>query len=282
MPPLRLRLAALCACVVAVVSCDAAAPRDDAKGVRLVSLSPSVTAIVLALGAQESLVGVDSSSAEREPRVAHLPTVGGLFNPSLEAIVSLEPDIVALVPSAQQRDLETRLGEFGIEVLALRNVTTMEVLASIGVLGAQLDRQSEAQARVMAIREAWADGNLSPREDPPSAVIVLQRDPLYVVGSGSYLDAMLVAAGAHNLGAEFEEAYPRVSVEWLIEAGPALILDAADPPDEAEAHWQRWPSLPAVVASRVHVLEQQITVPGPFLDESLALLRAHVAAGATP
>ena len=282
---------ALAAVLAPVASCDGTgapgvdeqkrpAPERAARpGPRVVSLSPSVTAIVLALDAEASLVGVDASSARLEPRVATLPTVGGLFNPSLEAIVALKPDLVALVPSAQQRGLETRLDQLGIDVLALRNVSTQEVIASIGVLGERLGRREEARLRVLAIREAWAQEPLPDPSKAPGAVIVLQRDPLYVVGSGSYLDAMLVAAGAHNLAAVFDEPYPRVSVEWLIEAQPALILDAADPAADAHEHWSRWPSLPAVRDQGVRVLEKSITVPGPFLDASLELLRRHVAPG---
>jgi iron complex transport system substrate-binding protein len=107
---------------------------------------------------------------------------------------------------------------------------------------------------------------------------VLQREPLYVVGRGSFLDTMLESAGAQNLAREFDEPYPRVSVEWLIAAAPDLILDAADPAAEAQAHWSHWPSLPAVAKGRVETLDRSLTIPGPYLDRSLAELAAHVRA----
>jgi iron complex transport system substrate-binding protein len=249
-----------------------------------VSLSPSLTAILLALGARDAIVGVDESSARFDARVRDLPRVGGLFNPSLEAIVALSPTAVALVPSAQQRELRERLEALDIEVLALLNITYEDVLASITALGARVGRAEAARARTDAIRAAWrsarerASGSARVR-----AVLVLQREPLYVVGRGSFLDSMLEAAGAENLAREFgDQPYPRVSVEWLIAAAPDLILDAADPAQGALAHWQHWPSLPAVRNGRVAVLDRAITIPGPDLDRSLARLARRVNEKAAP
>jgi len=255
----------------------AVATRAGAEPPRVVSLNPSLTAILLALDAEATLVGVDEYSAQLEPRVRGLPRVGGLFNPSLEAIVSLAPSFVALVPSAQQRELRERLEALHIEVLALPNISYDEVLRSIVVLGERVGRGAAGRARVDAIRATWRDARK--RADgaaPVRAVLVLQRDPLYVVGAGSFLDAMLEAAGAENLARSFGDPYPRVSVEWLIAAAPELILDAADPAAEALSHWSHWPSLPAVARGRVYPLERQPTIPGPYLDRALAQLADRV------
>ena len=277
MHPGRLPLAGLLLLVLAL-----GAPRVSGEPLRVVSLNPSLTQTLIALGAESTLVGVDDYSARLEPRVRDLPRVGGLFNPSLEAIVGLAPTFVALVPSAQQRGLRERLEALEIEVLPLANHSHDEVLRSIERLGARVGRGNAARARVEAIRAAWSAAEARAAARPRvSAVLVLQRDPLYVVGGGSYLDAMLRAAGADNAAAGFEEAYPRVSVEWLIAAAPELILDAANPPDGARAHWSRWPSLPAVAAGRVRVLDEQVTLPGPYLDRALARIETHVR-GAQP
>ena len=88
-----LRSAALALLLALAAGAAGAPPR------RIVSLNPSLTAILLALGAQDALVGVDSFSAQQEPEVAGLPTVGGLYNPSLEAVVALAPDLVVFVPT---------------------------------------------------------------------------------------------------------------------------------------------------------------------------------------
>jgi iron complex transport system substrate-binding protein len=241
---------------------------------RIVSLNPSITNILVALGAGDTLVGVDDWSARVQPAVESLPKVGGLFNPSLEAILALEPDLVALVPSAQQRDLRDRLVTLGMDVLVLENLTLAQVLHSIQTLGARVDRASAANERIEAILAAWRATSERTAELPRMrTVLVLQRDPLYIVGRGSFLDEMLVAAGAENLGAVFDEEYPRAGSEWLIGAAPELVLDAAGDAASARAHWSQWPSLPAVAADQiVSIPAEDLTMPGPDLDQSLARL----------
>jgi iron complex transport system substrate-binding protein len=104
-------------------------------------------------------------------------------------------------------------------------------------------------------------------------VLVITRDPLYVAGAGSYLHSMLEAAGVDNAAAKYTEAYPRVSLEWLIAAQPQLIIDSADDPVSALEHWSNWPSIPAVADRRVVAVQQGIvTLPGPYLDRSLRTL----------
>jgi iron complex transport system substrate-binding protein len=252
-----------------------AALRADPTLPRVVSLNPSLTEILVALDALPALVGVDDYSARVRSEVRGLPRVGGLFNPSLEAIVALEPDLVVLVPSAQQRSLRERLGGLGVDVLVLENITLAQALDSIEVLGARVGRREAARQRVEAIRTAWREIERAAAQRPhPSAVLVLQRDPLYLVGRGSFLDQMLGAAGAHNPAADaFDAPYPRVALEWLIAAAPEIILDASESVTPAVEYWERWPSLPAVRNRRVFSLPTDVvTRPGPYLDRALRTL----------
>jgi ABC-type Fe3+-hydroxamate transport system substrate-binding protein len=273
-----LRPAARCAALLCLLLALGASA-EPASLPRVVSLNPSLTEILLALDARPALVGVDDYSARASAAVADLPRVGGLFDPSLEAIVALEPDVVALVPSAEQRDLRARLEALRIEVLVLENHTLPQLLASIEALGARVGRAELARERVAAIRRALSDAERAAEGRPRvRTVLVLQRDPLFVVGRGSYLDALLTAAGADNLAAEFPAAYPRVDLEWLIAAAPALILDASEDPEPAMTHWRRWPSLPAVATGRVvPLVAAEVTLPGPHLERALAILARAVA-----
>ncbi|MBW2540990.1 MAG: ABC transporter substrate-binding protein [Deltaproteobacteria bacterium] len=247
------------------------APAPAAPSLRVVSMNPSLTRMLIALDAQQLLVGVDEYSGDHESAVAALPRVGGLFNPSLEAVVALEPDLVVVVPSVQQRDFRSRLRELGVEVLELASITFEQLLASMQTLGDRIGRSEAARERVEAIRSTWREvareASLQPRR---SAVLIVQRDPLYVVGGESYLNAMLDAAGLDNVAAEYPEPYPRVSLEWLIAAGPQVIIDSSADPVNAVEHWARWESIPAVAENRVVAVPQGlVTLPGPYLDRSL-------------
>jgi iron complex transport system substrate-binding protein len=242
-------------------------------------LNPSLTAILLALGARDLLVGVDDFSARGEPNLGGLPTVGGLYDPSLEAVVALRPDLVVLVPSAAQRDFRARLETLGVPVLALSPLTFKEVLESIETLGTRTGHAAAAQARVAAIEAARAEVERKAEgQQRPRTVLVLEREPLYVVGRGSFIDEMMRSAGARNVGAELSEPYPRASLEWLVAARPEVILDASSEPGDPVEFWSRWPSLPAVEEGRVVRLEPGVvTLPGPNLDRALHVLAAALA-----
>jgi iron complex transport system substrate-binding protein len=136
-----LRRAAL---ALALLAAAAGARSEPAR--RVVSLNPSLTAILLAVGAREAIVGVDSFSARQEPEVAGLPAVGGLYNPSLEAVVALAPDLVVYVPTAEQRDFQRRMGELGVPVQPYDPVSFEDVLATIGA-GRARRRRARARGR---------------------------------------------------------------------------------------------------------------------------------------
>jgi iron complex transport system substrate-binding protein len=270
---MRIRVAIILPLAPLIVAAAALAAEPLPIARRVVSLNPSLTEMLLAIGAGPALVGVDEYSARLQPEVRSLPVVGGLFNPSLEAVVALEPDLVVLVPGAQQRDLADRMQALEIRVLELPNITLAQVLDSLETLGRRVGRRAEAGERVRRIRGAWREVEQEAAGRPRvRTVLVIQRDPLYVVGQGSFIDAMLHAAGGENPAAVFPEAYPRASVEWLIEAAPQVILDATDDPEDAQRHWSRWPSLPAVSSGRTVAIPPDLMLPGPYLDRSLRLL----------
>jgi iron complex transport system substrate-binding protein len=241
---------------------------------RIVSINPSLTAMLLALGARDTLVGVDDYSARQNPELADLPRVGGLHDTSLEAIVALEPDLVVLVPSVEQREVRERLGALGVPHLALDPTSFDDVLAALETLGRRSGREAAARERVAAIRGA-RETMLRERAGRPSVrgVLVLTRDPLYVVGGGSFIDEMLAIAGVENLGRALPGSYPRASLEWLVAVQPELIVDAGGDAEAARSFWSRWPSLPAVARGRVVSIPEGVaTLPGPWLDRGLETL----------
>ncbi len=252
------------------------APRAIAH--RIISLNPSLTSILVALGAGELLVGVDSYSARQEPSVARLPQVGGLYDPSLEAMVALAPDLVVLVPSVEQRELRTRLRALRVNVLEVDPHRIDDVIETIAMLGTRVDRDEAARIRIESIRATRTRlARASVVAPQPRVVLVLERDPLFVVGAGSFIDEMLRLAGAVNLGAELGTTYPRTSLEWLVERAPDVLLDASGDPEPPAQYWRRWSSLPAVRSGRVTRVDPAlVTLPGPWLDAAMDALATAV------
>jgi ABC-type Fe3+-hydroxamate transport system substrate-binding protein len=272
-------LVSLCCGTGLVASSSAASDSDTTGGPRrLVSLNPSLTAIVLRLGAGDVLVGVDEYSARLMPELTELPRVGGLFDPGLESIVSLRPDRVLIVAGLDQQTHADRLGKLGLEVEIYPNERLDEVLENIERLGALLDRVPAASARIRAIlamRNAVSRAARS--RDHPTTVAVVDRSPLFIVGGETFLDEMLEAVGADNLGRQLAKGYPRGSIEWLISSRPELLLDMTPGATRAAAFWSRWPSIPAVENERVvDVDASRISLPGPDLDLALRELAIAV------
>jgi iron complex transport system substrate-binding protein len=251
---------------------------------RVVAMNPSLAAMLVAIGARDVLVGVDDYSRGSQSELAGLPAVGGLANPSLERVVALRPDLVVLVPSFEQRDFRARLRGVGIPLLELDPKSFDEVLAALRALGAAVGRRDAAEARIVAIEQARARVEQAVRGLPrPRALLVLQRDPLFVVGRGSFIAEMLESAGAHNLGAELDGPYPRVSLEWLVSRAPEVLLDSSRDATPAPDYWARLPSLPAVRSGRVVSLSPgTATLPGPWLDRGLWILARALHGDALP
>jgi iron complex transport system substrate-binding protein len=260
--------------LLAMLGVSAAAHASPPPAQRIVSLNPSLTAILVAIGARDALVGVDDYSAGITKEVADLPRVGGLYSPSLEAVVALRPDLVVLVPSAEQRDFRERTESLGIRVAVFENIRFDQVLENIERLGALTGRGAQARRRIEAIERTRAAAvRASVGRRSPRVLVVLQHDPVYVVGRGSFLAEMLDRLGGRNLGAEFDDPYPRVAIEWVVARGPEVLIDLSPDPDAAHAYWARWPSIPAVQNKRVLKLPSElISMPGPRLDEALLVL----------
>ncbi len=258
----------------ATVPADALDVDGAARFERVVSLNPSLSAIAISLGAGERLVGVDDWSARQEPSLSDRPRVGGLYDPSLEAVVALQPDLVMWVPSAEQRDFRERVEALGIRLEAFDNVSFDQVLENIERVGRLLDREEEARRRIDAIGQARTRVQAAVESLPsPRTLLVLQRSPLFIAGGRNFIDEMVAAAGGENLGRAFGDGYPRVAMEWAIEAAPEVILDLGPDPEGARRFWERWESLPAVRDGRVQTLEAAlVSLPGPYLDRSLVLL----------
>jgi iron complex transport system substrate-binding protein len=238
---------------------------------RLISLNPSLTAIAFRLGAGEAIIGVDDYSARVVPEAADRPRVGGLFDPSLEAVVALQPDRVLIVAGVDQQTHAERLERLGLEVDIYQNERLDQVLENIERLGRLLDREREAAARIEEILETRRAVAMATRgRVRPKTVAIVDRSPLYLVGAETFLDELLAAVGAENLGRGLAAGYPRGSIEWLIAARPELLIDMTPGSEEAAAFWSRWPSLPAVAAGRAITVEaSRVSMPGPDLDLAL-------------
>ncbi len=262
---MKLWLAAL---ALAVIGCgEPAAPPAAAGTPRVLSLAPSITRVLLELGARDRIVGVDRYS-HALPGLDGIASLGGLFSPDLERAVELRPTLVLAVESANQRAFLDRLAERGVRVVTIEAHTLDEVLASFARFGAAIERAEAGRALARRVRgELDSLAREHAGDEPVRVAMIVERDPLYAVGGGSFVSELIARAGGRNVFGDLSEPYPMVSLEALVDRTPEVLLDSTvEAVDDAaiagaRAHWGRTP-----LRARVELLPAgEVTMPGPGL-----------------
>jgi iron complex transport system substrate-binding protein len=245
---------------------------------RIVSLVPSVTEMLFAIGAGPQVVGVSSYDHE-PPDVERLPRVGALIDPDVERILSLRPDLVAIYGS--QTELATQLERAGIRTFAYRHGGVQDIFTSLRSLGDAVDRRAAAEGVVQRIEGQLAAVRARTNADPrPRVLLVFGREPLslrgiYASGGVGFLHDLIGVAGGVNVFADVPRESVQVTTELILARAPEVILEVrADPlPAEDLARekgvWNTLSSVPAVRSGRVDILiGSELVVPGPRLGRA--------------
>ena len=242
------------------------APRGEVR--RVVTLAPSLTDLVLALGAGDRLVGV--SRFDERPEVARLPRVGGFVDPSVEAVLALHPDLVLAQPGPGNRRAVETMAELGASVLLLPLGTVEDVLAAERETGRALGLAGRGESLARALEATRARIRERSRALAPVRVLLVYGfDPLVVAGPGGFADELLSDAGAVNVAHDAASPYPVYSVERALGSRPELVLDAAD----TAAGRDRVRALPGLREARWATLPGQALLhPGPELGRGLEQL----------
>jgi iron complex transport system substrate-binding protein len=248
-------------------------PPAPARPRRVVSLAPSLTDTVVALGLADRLVGV--TRYDDAPEVARLPRVGGFLDPSPEAVLGLAPDLVLWLTDGGALPAVRTIAGLGIPVRALPVVSVADALAAARLVGEALgDRAAgEREARRLgeAVERARARGA---GRRPVRVLLVVGREPLVVAGPGSYPDELVRIAGGENV-VRGQRPWPVFSMEKAVALDPELVIDAAvnEPPEGL----QRLAAIPAVRRGAVHRLPNDDALrPGPRMVPALEDLVAAI------
>ncbi len=236
---------------------------------RLISLAPSSTEILFAIGAGEKVVAVDGYS-DYPPEVRARQRIGSDLEPSLERIVALKPEIVFTATSANSEATVNALERLGIAVFVSRSGSLAEIFTDIAGIGDASNREREADALSQKMRaELDLIGARARTRPPVSAVVVVWPEPLTVAGAGSHVHELLQLAGGTNLAADSPQPFPTYSTERLLKRAPEVLIIGthaqAAPP---LATFERLTSIPAVQNHRVHLIDGDLLFrPGPRIIE---------------
>jgi iron complex transport system substrate-binding protein len=268
----RLAVLGACSLPLAAPAAEWLGPKPPPVPRRLVSLAPSLTDTVAALGQAGRLVGV--TRYDDAPEVKELPRVGGFLDPSPEAVLALRPDLVLWITDGGAFPAVRRIAELGVPVLAIPVVGVPDVLACARLVGAALGDAAAGDRLARSLEEAIDRAGRRAAALPRVRVLmVVGREPLVVAGPGSFPDALLSIAGGANV-AEGTRPWPVYPLERAVAANPDLVLDAAV--NEPAEGMSRLAAIPAVRAGRVARLPNDDALrPGPRLVRALDdLLRA--------
>lgn len=245
--------------------------RFTAPPQRIVSLLPSLTETVCALGRCAQLVGVDRYS-NWPASVRRLPQLGGLDDANVEGIVALRPDVVLLARSAR---IIARLESLGIRVLAFEpdsHASTRRVLLAVGELLAV-----EGAARVWADIEAAADAaarSVPPRVRGTRVYFEVNSAP-YAAGEASFIGQTLARLGVANVVPASLGAFPQLNPEFVVRANPDVIM-VGDRGSAALAQRPGWSGIRAVREQRVCLFTAEqsdvLVRPGPRMAEAAQLM----------
>lgn len=214
----------------ALTSTGAVTGAAFARETRLVSVGGGVTETLVALGAEDLIVGVDTTSTFPE-RLRHKPQVGYQHALPVEGIVALRPQAIVHDGSAGPDETLRRLERAGVRNWVLPDEPSWAGLAArIEWLGERLDRAEAARALVAQL-DAQRAALPAPPEQPPRVLFVMSHGPGSVVAAGrdTKADALLRLAGCRNVLAETQSGYRPVSIEGIHRLDPAGIVIAGDP-----------------------------------------------------
>lgn len=245
---------------------------------RIISMSPSITETLFALGVGDRVVGVTDFCIYPKEACA-LPKIGGLLNPSVETWIRLKPDLI--IHQDDSHKLHINAKNLGIQTLAISMTRLQNIMETIKTFGKVLGCETDAHALVQKLQTGIEHHRSRLKDVPKKSTLLLLgegSDPggaLYAVGKSTFLGELLELAGGENILTDPTINYPKISKEFILRHSPEIIIEAgpdADVPAEEKEkklkQWQRFPTLTAVKNKTIYFVgADYILIPGPrFLN----------------
>ena len=217
---------------------------------RVVSLAPSLSEIVVELGAAELLVGV-LDGGERPEALAKVSSVGHYGQLDMERLLSLEPDLILLWPGSVGPAQREQLQRLNIPVYVAEPHSLEQLTTQVQAIAEQLGRADAGRQLAAQLRQRLAElRQRYQRAQPLRVFYQVWNQPLYTVGGGQIISDALNVCGARNVFDDLKLPAPQVSIESVLQRDPELILVG----DQAQLDaWKVWPTM----ATRVRLVPDQ-------------------------
>jgi len=248
--------------------------KNTASDLRIISLAPHITEIIYALNAQNQLIAV-SDYCNYPSEATSKEKIGGLLNPNIEKLVSLNPTHLFGLPSHEK--LSQELEKFGLTVTMMSNENVSDILHTINTIGGMIDRTEQANQLVKHIKNTLDTLQLSRRDKSITAALMVGREKgtlrnITVAGSDTYIDELWKQLGGENSYADLSTRYGTINLESLLLRDPDIIIEfdmkseRGVSREEITSEWKYLENLRAVKNKNIFIIGGNHTmIPGPRL-----------------
>jgi iron complex transport system substrate-binding protein len=245
---------------------------------RIISLAPNITEILFALGLGDRIVGV-TSFCDHPAEAKKKARIGGMSNPSLEAIVSLKPDVVVVTTDGNPKEVEERLRAMKIRTYVFRAKRIAELPQGIRDLGRALGSRERAEMLAGDVESEITQFTLGQSgRTHKKALFILWPDPLIVAGPGSIADDAMNILGAENVASGARSAYPKYSIEEILYQAPDIVFIGKGTGMESVSRGilNRLKSVPAVKSGKVYYVGDYLYRLGPRTVKGIRELERYM------
>jgi iron complex transport system substrate-binding protein len=252
---------------------------------RIISLAPSVTETLFAIGDSNQVIGV-TDFCNYPPEATRKQRVGGITNPSIEIIVGLKPDLIILSMEGNVREDFDRLLGTGVPVFVTNPRSLSGIYKSIRDLGL-LTGNTESASRLVETMRQREDSLTSLIHSTRRVLLIVSLRPLIVVGNKTFLSDLLTLAGGVNIVGSSLSTFPTLSRETVVAEDPEVIIvmsDVLTDANELQRFFPEWSILQAFRTHRVFRVDSDLVArPGPRAVEGLValytIIHAHPSGG---
>ncbi len=250
---------------------------------RIISLAPSTTEILFALGLDAQIVGV-STFCNYPPEVAAKEKIGTFSQPNIEKILSLKPDLI-FCTGLEQAPVVRELKQLGFDVYVSDPANFGELFRSIIDIGKRTQREKEAALLIAkmqaALDEIGSRISAVPLDSRPRIFVEIWNEPLMTAGKGSFVDELITLAGGVNIAYDAPRPYSYFNPEHVIRRNPDVILLTYMVTSQTIESLKRrlgWQGLSAVRHNRIYndISSDILLRPGPRLAEGLKELNKRL------
>jgi len=244
---------------------------------RIISLAPSITEILFALGLDEEVAAI-TNFCDYPEAVLNKPRIGGFVNPDIEKIVSLRPDLIIGIRDGNRIDTVHRLNDSGFPVYLIDPKGFDGVMRTIKNIGDVVGREKESKRMIKEmVNKRENITTLTQSLSKPKVFFQLGDAPMVTVGKGTLADDLIRLAGGRSISENESVSYPVYSIETVLLKAPEIIIMTSMDSRKNSPHlvkkWESWKSIPAVRMNMIYVIDSNLVDrPTPRIVEGLEAL----------